>query len=47
MGLNKFIIKFALGFGIKIGGIGPNGIFDFEAFLYRHLAVHKNMSFIF
>ena len=32
--------------GLRVYKIGPYSIFDFECFLYRHLAVHKKMSFI-
>ena len=32
--------------GHKILKIGPYSVFDFESFLYRHLAVHKSLSFI-
>lgn len=31
---------------LKISRIGPYSIFDFESFLYRHLAVHKKMTFL-
>jgi FkbM family methyltransferase len=31
---------------LKISSIGPYSIFDFESFLYRHLAVHKSLTFL-
>ncbi len=32
--------------GYKAVMIGPYSIFDFESFLYRHLAVHKSLTFL-
>lgn len=31
---------------LKVYRIGPYSIFDFESLLYRHLAVHKTLSFV-
>ena len=33
-------------FGLRVTRPGPYGIFDFESFLYRHIEVHKTLSFI-
>lgn len=32
--------------GYRVFRIGPYSIFDFESFLYRHLAVHKTLIFL-
>ena len=32
--------------GYGVFKIGPYSIFDFESFLYRHLAVHKTLTFL-
>jgi FkbM family methyltransferase len=32
--------------GYRVIRIGPYSIFDFESFLYRHLAVHKTLNFL-
>jgi len=40
--LNKFLRHF----GLKIFKISPYNVFDFEGFLYRHIAVHKTLSFL-
>ncbi|MDA7541810.1 FkbM family methyltransferase [Gammaproteobacteria bacterium] len=48
--MNKFIknaIKIFLDKkGYRVFKVGPYSIFDFESFLYRHLASHKSFSFI-
>jgi FkbM family methyltransferase len=31
---------------LRVYRIGPYSIFNFESFLYRHLAVHKTLSFV-
>jgi len=33
-------------FGYRALRIGPYSVFDFESFLYRHLAVHKSLTFL-
>jgi len=35
-----------LKYKLRILRIGPYSIFDFESFLYRHLAVHKRLTFL-
>lgn len=42
----KWIIYFLRRSGLKISRIGPYDIFDFEGFLYRHLAVHNTLTFL-
>jgi FkbM family methyltransferase len=43
----KIIIRyFLLKFNLKIFRINPYSVFDFESFLYRHLAVYKTITFI-
>lgn len=32
--------------GYRVFKVGPYSLFDFESFLYRHLAVHKKFSFL-
>ncbi len=32
--------------GCKVSRIGPYSLFDFEGFLYRHLAVHNSLTFL-
>ena len=32
--------------GYKVFRIGPYGLFDFESFLYRYLAVHRSLTFL-
>lgn len=38
--------KFLRRFGYRAFRIGPYSLFDFESFLYRHLAVHKSFTFL-
>jgi len=33
-------------FKLKLSSVGPYSIFDFESFLYRHLVVHKSLTFL-
>lgn len=44
--LKKIIRYFLLKFNLKIFRIGPYSVFDFESFLYRHLAVNKTLTFL-
>ncbi len=44
--IKKFIQKILRKFRIKLFKISPYSIFDFESFLYRHLAVHKTLTFV-
>ena len=45
--MTKNLIRYLLRrFRLRISRIGPYSIFDFESFLYRHLAVHKQLSFV-
>ena len=44
--LKLFIQDFLLKFKLRIYRIGPYSIFDFESFLYRHLAVHKTLTIL-
>lgn len=44
---SKYLIsKFLRYFGLKIFKINPYRVFDFEGFLYRHIAVHKTLTFL-
>ncbi len=38
--------KFLRRLGYRACRIGPYSVFDFESFLYRHLAVHKSLTFL-
>ena len=38
--------KFLRRLGYRAFRIGPYSVFDFESFLYRHLAVHKSLTFL-
>ena len=42
----KYIRHWLLKFKLRISRIGPYSIFDFESFLYRHLTVHKTLTFL-
>lgn len=42
----KYIRHLLLKYKLRISRIGPYSIFDFESFLYRHLAVHKTLTFL-
>jgi FkbM family methyltransferase len=33
-------------YNLRVSRIGPYSIFDFESFLYRHLAVHKTLTLL-
>ncbi len=44
--LKKLIYHLIRRCGFKLLKIGPYEIFDFESFLYRHLAVHKTLTFL-
>lgn len=44
--VKSFGHKFFRIMGYRVFKIGPYAIFDFESFLYRHLAVHKSLTFI-
>jgi len=44
--LKKHIRSLLLKFKLRIYRIGPYSIFDFESFLYRHLAVHKTLKIL-
>jgi len=44
--IKKYIQHWLHKCGLKISRIGPYSIFDFESFLYRHLAVHKTLTFL-
>lgn len=44
--IKKYIQHWLHKYGLKISRIGPYSIFDFESFLYRHLAVHKTLTFL-
>ena len=44
--VNKIIRYFLLRKRLRVYRIGPYSIFDFESFLYRHLAVHNTLSFV-
>jgi FkbM family methyltransferase len=41
-----YIRKVLRRIGYRAYKIGPYSIFDFEGFLYRHLAVHKTLTFL-
>lgn len=42
----NYVRKFLKKFGYKVVYIGPYSIFDFESFLYRHISMHKTLTFI-
>jgi FkbM family methyltransferase len=44
--MGKYIQPLLHKFGLKVSRIGPYSIFDFESFLYRHLIVHKTLTFM-
>lgn len=44
--MKKYIQHLLHKYGLRILRIGPYSIFDFESFLYRHLAVHKTLKFL-
>jgi len=44
--IKKYIQYLLLKYKLRISRIGPYSIFDFESFLYRHLAVHKTLTFL-
>jgi FkbM family methyltransferase len=44
--IKKIIRQLLHKYKLRISKIGPYSIFDFESFLYRHLAVHKKMTFL-
>ncbi|MBE7411790.1 MAG: FkbM family methyltransferase [Leptospiraceae bacterium] len=44
--IKKIMLKILRKFRLKLFKIGPYSIFDFESFLYRHLEVHKTLTFI-
>lgn len=44
--MKKYIKDIFLKYGLKISRVGPYSVFDFESFLYRHLAVHKKLTFL-
>lgn len=44
--MKKYIQSLLHKYGLRISKIGPYTIFDFESFLYRHLAVHNTLTFL-
>ena len=44
--IKKYTHKFLRRIGYKVFRIGGYSIFDFECFLYRHIAVHKSLVFL-
>jgi len=44
--MKKYIQSLLHKYGLRIIRIGPYSIFNFESLLYRHLAVHKTLTFL-
>jgi len=44
--MKKYIQHLMYKYGLRLVRIGPYAIFDLESFLYRHLAVHKTLTFL-
>lgn len=44
--VKNFVRRLIARFGYRVFKVGPYSLFDFESFMYRHLEVHKKLTFL-